>query len=98
MLLAFVAAVGAAAVGELASASEDEALTTPLTVTDCKGPVRVILSREEAIAFMKERGDPIPPGLVQNEPRVDQVVIELREGSPGEPTPYAPIDALQTDC
>jgi hypothetical protein len=94
----FVAAVGAAAVGALASESDDEAIKTPLTVTDCEGPVRVILSREQAIAFMEERGDPVPPTLRRNEPPVEEVVIELREGPPGEGTEFAPTDPLHTDC
>ena len=91
-------AVGAAAVGALPSRSTDETITTPLTVADCKGPVRVILPREEAIAFMEQRGDPVPQGLRWNEPGVDQVVIELREGAPGEPAAYDPVDPLQVEC
>ncbi len=97
-MVGFVAAVGAAALGALASESEDEAIKTPLTVTDCEGPVRVILSREEALAFLRERGDPAPVGLQRNDPPVKEVVIELREGPPGEGTEFAPTDPLHTDC
>jgi hypothetical protein len=94
-----VAAFGAAAaVRALASHSNDETAKTPVTVTDCKGPVRVILSREQAIAFMEERGDPVPAALRRNEPPVEDVVIELREGPPGEGTAFAPTDPLHTDC
>lgn len=70
----------------------------PFTVTDCLGPVRAILSREDAIAFMERRGDPVPEALRDNNPPVEEVVIELREGPPGEPTPYAPLNPLHTDC
>ena len=98
ILLAFVAAVGAAVIGARESSSQDTRIETPFTVTDCDGPVRAILSRDEAIAFLEKRGDPIPESLQRSEPPVEQVVIELREGPPGEPTPYDPVDPLQTDC
>ena len=98
MLLAFTAALGTAVVGAIASESKGEAIKTPLTVTDCKGPVRVILSREDAIAFMKDRGDPVPEGLRRNDPPIDEVVIDLREAPPDGPTSYVPLDPLSTDC
>jgi hypothetical protein len=98
VLLAFVAAVGAAVIGTGESSPQDTRIETPFTVTDCEGPVRVILSRDEAIAFLEQRGDPVPKSLRRNEPPVEQVVIELREGPPGEPTPFAPVDPLRTDC
>ena len=99
MLLGLVAFAAAAAVGVVVPRSNDEATKTPLTVTDCEGPVRLILSREEAIAFLKERGaKSYALSGPFNRPPGEKVVIELRERPPGQPTPYAPVDPLQTDC
>ena len=98
LALSLVAAVGAAVASALASDGDVASIRTPTTVTDCRGPVRVILDREDAIAFLEARDDPVPTALRRNDPPVEQVVIELREGSPGGWTPYAPEDPLRTDC